>query len=734
VTNHARLLREASPYPVIGRGRASLTFDAGGGRKQTILTLDPLHIQGTEIEIDTAWQSTMGAWQYQMVLADYNAYARNVLNAGDAIQYVDPGSGQSVTFQPLALNWVNADNSRQQLAQPQAVPALVEDDTLRWPGGYGPGRHFQWRADSRKLEKLLILDSPAALPAPAAWLGTGELWLELEFILKLSAGVDPYLDGVRWARTTARVRTAGRIEFRSTSSGAVLWYLDYPAAYDSAGERVIGQFELRRQGGSYYITVRVPRAWVEAAAYPIAIDPTLDIQPDGTGGKDTGIRSDNPTTNYGTVESFPVGRDGSNYVRILLEHDLSSIPAGATCISATEYLTTTYQDFYPSFARPVSLYELRAGRAGWTEAGATWNTYDGANAWTAAGCADTSADRQAAAVGTGTTNGSNPGGTFALTLDPAAVAGWFGDSNANYGLLLRGDNETQTGWKSAIALSDHATAANRPRLVVEWEESGGGSVTGSLAATLQAATAAATATAAVRGTLTASLQAATLTASGTTAVRGQLTATLAALTLEAAGTVVNGLTGTLNAALAPLTAEAAGKVGVSGALDAELAPLTATTSGQVVIKATLIATLAPVTLAAQGFVGDVPVQGTLAATLAPATVEASAAVRVQGQAAVTLAPLTASGTGIVPVVGALEAALAPLTLAAPGAVQVRGALAVALTALTLAATGHVYAGGVQIVAIRTRLRTHGMQVGLRRGSIGFRHRQYPIDFDQEDEP
>jgi hypothetical protein len=270
-------VQSQSPGAVVtARGRNWIEHALVDGRRVLDAGLGPLHVAGTETEIDTAWRATTGAWQYQMVLADYNAYARSQLNAGDTVQYRDPGSGETVTFQPLALNWVNEVGSRQQITQPQSVMATVADDVLRWQNGYGAGRHFRWQAQSARLQKLLTIDSAANLPAPAAWL-TGTRWLELEFIVKFSAGIDPWLDGVKWSRGTTPVRTANRVEFRSIASGAALWHLDYPRAWDSAGNEVVGQYELRRQSSSYYITVRVPQAWLQSAVYPVYIDPTIEV-------------------------------------------------------------------------------------------------------------------------------------------------------------------------------------------------------------------------------------------------------------------------------------------------------------------------------------------------------------------------------------------------------------------------------------------------------------------------
>lgn len=283
MANPAQVMREfaqqAWPGAVVserGRNWIKHSHPSVPGKAMVDASIDPLHILGTEAEINTAWQSTTGgAWQYQMLRADYNVYARSVLNAGDLVQYVDPITAENVTFQPLSLNWVNEVNSRQQIATTQAVAAVVNDDVLVWQNGYGPGRHFQYQTQTARLQKLLTIDSVANLPAATV---TGTVWLEMEFIIKLSTGIDPYLDGVKWSRTTTRVRTANRIEFRSIANGAVLWYMDSPKAWGSDASSVVGQYEMRRQGGNYYITVRIPKTWVDTAIFPIYVDPTIEPQ------------------------------------------------------------------------------------------------------------------------------------------------------------------------------------------------------------------------------------------------------------------------------------------------------------------------------------------------------------------------------------------------------------------------------------------------------------------------
>jgi len=133
------------------------------------------------------------------------------------------------------------------------------------------------------------------LPAPTV-LGN-DIWFEAEFSLSASAGVTIWLDGVQWAKNNGvRVQTSNRIEFRDANGENVFWWLDFPRAWDSDESETIGQMEVRRQGGpsSLFITVRIPYAWMQAATYPVFIDPTID--PTVSSGLYDAEEKDNNTT------------------------------------------------------------------------------------------------------------------------------------------------------------------------------------------------------------------------------------------------------------------------------------------------------------------------------------------------------------------------------------------------------------------------------------------------------
>lgn len=182
---------------------------------------------------------------------------------------------------------------------------------------------------------------------------------------------------------------------------------------------------------------------------------TLTLQPDATAGKDAGIMADNATTNYGTSNEIHVIMTGGGVPRrALLQFDLSSIPAGSTVVSAVLTLT--------AFANRLSADTLAVHRVtqAWTEAGVTYNKYDGTTSWgTAGGDYDATADATFVAPAT-------TGATVDVAI-ASLVQEWVNGATNN-GMIMKVETETGTSKGGQISSSDHATAGYRPKLVVTY--------------------------------------------------------------------------------------------------------------------------------------------------------------------------------------------------------------------------------------------------------------------------
>lgn len=182
---------------------------------------------------------------------------------------------------------------------------------------------------------------------------------------------------------------------------------------------------------------------------------TLTLQPDGTAGKDNFIEQADPNVNSGTdtrihvmMTAAPTPRRG------IIEFDISSIPTGSTINSATLSLWTDigYTNVNTSIHRITR---------SWTEAGSTWNTYDGSNSWTSAGGDyDSTADANA-------TPSSTIAGTKTDWTITSLVQEWV-NGTANNGILLKLTSESGATQGHLYRSSDNATSSERPKLVIDY--------------------------------------------------------------------------------------------------------------------------------------------------------------------------------------------------------------------------------------------------------------------------
>lgn len=142
---------------------------------------------------------------------------------------------------------------------------------------------------------------------------------------------------------------------------------------------------------------------------------------------------------------------------------------------------------------------------------------------------------------------------------------------------------------------------------------------------------------------------------------GSLTATLGAATLAATGTLP--ITGSATVTLNSATVSATGSLPIVGALTATLAAATVAGAGSLPITGAATVTLDAATLSATGTIGSF---ATLAVTLDAATLTATGTLPIVGSATVTLSAATLAGTGALPIVATLTAMLSTATLSATG--------------------------------------------------------------------
>jgi hypothetical protein len=208
---------------------------------------------------------------------------------------------------------------------------------------------------------------------------------------------------------------------------------------DANGERRDVSQTIRREGDKTYIDLE---ADVTGLTYPIEIDPTVTIQPDGTAVKDAYVLK-TTTFNYGTDIGLRVG--GNDASRSYLQFDLSSIPNGADVVSAS--LTLLHAGYYNQLNITVQCFLVTQT---WNETTITWNTQP---------TFDSNISSSSLNFYTGST------GQLRTWDIKNIVSNWI-STGVNNGLVLK---QTDTAGAEAIFYSsDNSSATDRPKLTISY--------------------------------------------------------------------------------------------------------------------------------------------------------------------------------------------------------------------------------------------------------------------------
>ena len=320
------------------RTRNSRTFASGGRQLTTLIYTDSVNYRdasGTWQPIDDSLVKTgLAQYAYQNKANRYTVY----LPADIASAPIRVALGSS---------WLTFSVQGAKGAGSISGSAATYRDAL-------PGVTVVVDAKADSLEEYLVLQRPGA---------------QSQFIYQLQ--MSPGLKLIP-SRTGFSIVDA---------SGRTVFGLAAPAMFDSGkngGARSSG-ISLSSTEGSRgtVLTLKADPAWLgnSARKWPVTIDPTFivgDMQ-------DCYLNAGSPTTSScgGTV--LNAGFDGTNASRALLQFNLAAIPSTNTVVSAK--LLLYLGSASTSTSTSLSVYQLTHA---WTS-GATWNTYNGTNSWTAPG-------------------------------------------------------------------------------------------------------------------------------------------------------------------------------------------------------------------------------------------------------------------------------------------------------------------------------------------------------------
>ncbi|MCW3840636.1 DNRLRE domain-containing protein, partial [Micromonospora yasonensis] len=185
-----------------------------------------------------------------------------------------------------------------------------------------------------------------------------------------------------------------------------------------------------------------------------------------TGTTDTTLSQARPTENVDVYDGDPYVSPGNNSAYYGDTHGLvkfptlTGIPTDAKIVDADLRMYNT--SLYPGTDTDeyVDVYKLTKG---FTETKASWNTYDGVNAWTTAGG---DYDTSWKASNNGFTNDPE----WASWDVTTAVDGWVKNSASNFGLLLRQRDEVNQTARAMLLSSEAQEPLLRPTLEVTYLE------------------------------------------------------------------------------------------------------------------------------------------------------------------------------------------------------------------------------------------------------------------------
>lgn len=176
--------------------------------------------------------------------------------------------------------------------------------------------------------------------------------------------------------------------------------------------------------GTYTLTVTPSQTWLQASTthYPVVLDPTVNF----TGAtQDTFLLQNYPTTPYGGTSYINAGYNNGGADHALLQFDVSAIPAQAQVLDAQLGLYN-----YANLNSNATSLALYAVTQPWAMDTATWDTTNGATAWTTPGGTIGST-----AYATTNNLGTSTGWDY---WDPTQlVQGWVDGALPNDGMLLQ---------------------------------------------------------------------------------------------------------------------------------------------------------------------------------------------------------------------------------------------------------------------------------------------------------
>ena len=253
---------------------------------------------------------------------------------------------------------------------------------------------------------------------------------------------------------TSTTPTTGIIEVNSTPAGAKIYL-------DGVDTGMATPFTFtNKEAGTYVIKLEIfhYEIWEETVSVianettylnPLltyASPQTITLQP-GLEGKDAGINTFNPDTNWGDRDDFGAGNSPIDTVRAYIQFDLSTIPEGIVVTDAD--LKLYHHSAWGSNAFTIGLYKVTES---WLENTITWSNQP----------TSSSNVEFLRSIPAGSVN------YWRYWDIDTLVQGWLDGTITNYGMLLMDTDESLVNTAAFFYTSDYTDTSQRPILEIDY--------------------------------------------------------------------------------------------------------------------------------------------------------------------------------------------------------------------------------------------------------------------------
>ena len=333
------------------RDRFCKHYDLGHGRRQAVLFPQAVHFKRG------------GAWQEidnSLIETEYEGRRiwRNRDNPLKAMFAQDGGAPTPVRieYEGHSVEWgfvhgaAQAAEAQMAAAVHSAQAVLPEKlyAGVRYEG-ICPGIEARYTLEGLSCKEDIVVESRAALADVSIWMRSNDL---------------------RFAETAegaVEARFAGRPIFRFAP----------PMASDSAGlTDVPVPIRLTETEDGVRLDYLPDEAFVQAAVFPIVIDPSVEVVNETSNLDDTYLCSNHPTTNYNTKTYIEIGWQDSvpnENVALVRFKNLIPLTAGDTVTKAELSFAVKQTTDYAKNPKYVGLYEVKRD---WDAASVTWNSFN----------------------------------------------------------------------------------------------------------------------------------------------------------------------------------------------------------------------------------------------------------------------------------------------------------------------------------------------------------------------